>query len=63
MDENKKKKISFGAWIWTCIKVCVVIVMFPLVIGALGFLASIFLPICFIAVPVMVVAFVWLILS
>lgn len=63
MDDNKKNKFTFSAWFWTCIKVCVIIVMIPLVIGALGVLASIFLPVLFIAIPVMIAAVVWLLLS
>ena len=62
-DNFKEKKISFSAWLWTCIKVCVLIILLPIIFGALVLIASICLPILFIAVPVMLIAWLWLLFS
>ena len=60
---REKGKVTFGAWLWTCIKICILIVMMPIALCAVAFLATVFFPIIFIAVPIMILAFVWLLLS
>lgn len=62
-NDNKQHGYSFSRWFWTCVKICVLIVVVPLVIGSLAFLASIALPILLIAVPIMVAAFLWVIMT
>ena len=63
--ENFRKDhgVSFVKWFWTCIKICILIIMIPLVLGSLVFLASVCLPVLFIAVPIMVAAWIWVLLT
>ena len=63
--ENFKKdhNVSYGRWIWTCIKICILLILIPFVVGALICIAAFAMPFVLIGVPVMVIAWFWVLLT
>ncbi len=57
------KKMSFWNLLWTSIKVCIIILLFPVLLGVFIWLAIVAFPIVFLALPVIVIAWLWLIFS
>lgn len=60
--KEDKNKISFGKWLWYCFVVAVLLFMVPVIIGGLGLIASVFIPLMLIAIPIMFAAFVLMII-
>lgn len=60
--KEDKNKISFGKWLLYCFVVAVLLFMVPVIIGGLGLIASVFIPLMLIAIPIMFAAFVLMVI-
>ena len=59
----EEKKMSFWQLLWTSIKVCVIILLFPVIAGVFIFLAMVVFPIFFVFLPIIAIAWLWLLFA
>ena len=50
-------------FICTCFKVCILLLLFPVIVMVLVFLAVYVFPIFFVAIPIMCIAWLWLLFT
>ena len=57
-----KERISFGRWFWYCMVIVAALFIVPIFIGGLGLIATVFIPLLLISVPIVVLAFICMVL-